>query len=65
MEMESPDAGEVCCGKLFYAEFEEGRLVLECYHCGTLWRMGQEGRLVKVNSSGRSRMALDEAVNES
>jgi hypothetical protein len=42
MDMESK---EVCCGKFFFAEIVDGKVVLECCSCGRIWPIGTDGRL--------------------
>lgn len=32
----------LCCGKLFFAELHQGRIVLECCQCGQRWVKGPD-----------------------
>ena len=61
MERVDMESNDVCCGKLFFAEIVEGKVVLECCTCGRVWPIGEDGRLatsarvdmIKASTDGR------------
>ena len=48
MEGANMETKNLCCGRLFYAEIVEGRIVLEGCTCGKLWETNSEGGLVPL-----------------
>lgn len=36
----------LCCGKLFFAELKQGRIVLECCQCGQRWVKGPDDVMI-------------------
>ncbi len=52
MEGANMETKNLCCGRLFYAEIVDGRIVLECCTCGKLWETTSEGGLVPLGERG-------------
>ena len=59
MEGANMETKNLCCGRLFYAEIVEGRIVLECCTCGKLWETNSEGGLVPLVEQDPAEAAVD------
>lgn len=45
MENPQPDQYRLCCGGLLEAELVNGRVLLNCLTCGTIWQRQNDGIL--------------------
>lgn len=50
MSKNEVDPNRICCNGLFEAELVEGRVVLECLSCGSLWFRQADGTLAVDDS---------------
>ena len=48
MEGANMESNDLCCGRLFFAEIVDGRVVLECCTCGKLWETTSQGGLAPL-----------------
>lgn len=62
MEGAKMETENLCCGRLFFAEIVEGRVVLECCTCGTLWETTSEGGLAPLVQQESAGAAVDRPI---